>query len=258
LADIHSTALVDPRAVLASDVKVEPFAVVGADVELGEGVVVGPHAVLSGSTRVGAGTRISSHACLGCLPQHREHAGENTRLEIGCENEIREHVTISLGTERGGGSTFIGDRNLIMNGSHVGHDCRVASDCEIASFSGLAGHVVVEDHVVLGAYTGVHQFCRVGENVMAASGAKLSLDAPPFALVAGDRARVVGLNEVGLKRRGITGERQIVLKRAFRTIFRSSLRLEEATEQLAADSAKHPEIEQLLAFLRKSERGFCR
>ena len=109
-----------------------------------------------------------------------------------------------------------------------------------------------------GAYTGVHQFCRVGENVMAASGAKLSLDAPPFTLVAGDRAHVVGLNEVGLKRRGIKGERQLVLKRAFRTIFRSSLRLEEATEQLAADSAKHPEIQQLLAFLRKSERGFCR
>ena len=110
MADIHSTALVDPRADLASDVKIEAFAVVGAEVELGEGVVIGPHAVLSGRTRVGAGTRISSHACVGCLPQHRDHAGEHTRLEIGCENEIREHVTISLGTKRGGGSTLIGDR----------------------------------------------------------------------------------------------------------------------------------------------------
>ncbi|MEE3328215.1 MAG: acyl-ACP--UDP-N-acetylglucosamine O-acyltransferase [Myxococcota bacterium] len=258
MAEIHSTAVVDPGAELASDVRVEAFAVVGPCVELGPGVIVGPHAVVSGRTRVGAGTLISSHACLGCAPQHRDHAGESTRLEIGCENEIREHVTISLGTVRGGGCTVIGDRNLLMNASHVGHDCRIGSNCEIASFSGLAGHVVVEDFAVLGAYTGIHQHCRVGENVMAASGAKLSLDAPPFTLVAGDRARLVGLNDIGLRRRGVSGDRQLALKRAFRTIFRSGLRLEEATRQLTPDFAGHPEIEHLLGFLQESERGFCR
>ena len=258
MAEIHSTAVVDSSAELASDVKVEAYAVIGAGVELGSGVVVGPHAVLSGLTRVGAGTRISSHASLGCLPQHRDHAGEPTRLEIGCENEIREHVTISLGTVEGGGCTFIGDRNLIMNASHVGHDCRIGSHCEMASFSGLAGHVVVEDYAVLGAYTGIHQHCRVGQNVMAASGAKLSLDAPPFTLVAGDRARLVGLNDVGLRRRGVSPDRQLALKRAFRTIFRSGLRLEEAVQRLTPDFSGHPEIEHLLGFLQKSERGFCR
>lgn len=258
MADIHPTAIVDPRADLASSVRVEAFAVVGEHVELEEGVVVGPHAVISGRTRVGSGTQISSHACVGCLPQHRDHAGEPTRLEIGHRNEIREHVTISLGTLRGGGCTSIGDGNLIMNGSHVGHDCRIASCCEIASFSGLAGHVVIEDHAVLGAYTGVHQSCRVGESAMTASGAKLSLDAPPFSLVAGDRARVVGLNEVGLRRRGFDGELQRVLKQAFRIIFRSGLRLEEAVQRLQPDLSEQPEVERLLRFLEKSERGFCR
>ncbi|MFP6641211.1 MAG: acyl-[acyl-carrier-protein]--UDP-N-acetylglucosamine O-acyltransferase, partial [Myxococcota bacterium] len=154
--------------------------------------------------------------------------------------------------------TSIGDGNLIMNGSHVGHDCRIGSSCEIASFSGLAGHVVLEDHVVLGAYTGVHQYCRVGESAMTASGAKLSLDAPPFSLVAGDRARAVGLNEVGLRRRGVDSESQRALKRAFRIIFRSGLRLEEAAARLEHDLSGQPEVERLLTFLQKSERGFCR
>lgn len=258
MADVHSSAVVHPRAALAASVKVGAFAVVGEHAELAEGVVVGSHVVISGRTRIGSGTRISSHACLGCWPQHRDHAGEPTRLEIGLENEIREHVTISLGTVRGGGCTFIGDRNMIMNGSHVGHDCRIGSGCEIASFSGLAGHVAVGDYAVLGAYTGVHQHCRVGESAMSASGAKLSLDAPSFSLVAGDRARVVGLNEVGLRRRGFEGESLLALKRAFRIIFRSGLRLEEAAQRLQDELSGQPEVDRLLTFLQKSDRGFCR
>ena len=258
MADVHPSAIIETGASLGAGVVVEAFAVVGPNVELGNDVVVGSHAVISGHTRVGPGTRISSHVCLGCRPQDRDYAGEPTRLDIGQSNEIREHVTVSLGTERGGGCTSIGDGNLIMNGSHVGHDCQVESHCEIASFTGLAGHVMVESYAVLGAYTGVHQFCRVGEGAMVASGAKLSLDAPPFALVAGDRARLVGLNEIGLRRRNVGDEALMALKAAFRVLFRSGLRLEEAVEQIRLDASISPQILQLLHFLEKSERGFCR
>jgi UDP-N-acetylglucosamine acyltransferase len=167
-------------------------------------------------------------------------------------------VTIHVGTQRGGGCTRIGDDNLIMNGAHVAHDCQIGSHCVIASFSGLAGHVVVEDHAVLGAYTGVHQHSRVGESVMSASNAKLSLDAPPFALVAGDRARLAGLNSVGLRRQGASRDTIRQLKRAFRIIFGSRLRLTEAVMRVQDELSGVPEVERLVGFLQESERGFCR
>ena len=171
---------------------------------------------------------------------------------------IREHVTIPVGTPKGGGCTRIGDDNLIMNTAHIAHDCRIGSHCVIASYCGLAGHVEVQDHAVLGAYTGVHQFARVGESVMAASNAKLSLDAPPFAMVAGDRARLVGLNSVGLRRRGFDAGTIRSLKHAFHVLFSSRLRLEAAVARLQEELPGLREVERLLDFLRKSERGFCR
>lgn len=145
-----------------------------------------------------------------------------------------------------------------MNGAHVGHDCQVGSHCIVATYTGLAGHVIVEDHAVLGAYTGVHQFCRVGESVMAASNAKLSQDAPPFSMVAGDRARLVGVNSVGLRRRGFERELCSRIKHAFHLIFHSRLRLEPALARVREELGETPEVERLLRFLEKSERGFCR
>jgi UDP-N-acetylglucosamine acyltransferase len=258
LTQIHPTATVEAGAVLAADVEIGPYALVGPEVELGAGVTIGPHAIVTGRTRVGDATRIFAHACIGGEPQDREFAGESTMLEIGRENVIREHVTIHVGTPKGGGCTRIGDDNLIMNTAHIAHDCQIGSHCIIASYSGLAGHVWVGDYAVLGAYTGVHQFSRVGESVMAASNAKLSLDAPPFALVAGDRARLVGLNSVGLRRREMTRETMGALKHAFHILFNSKLRLEEAAGRIAEELEGVPEVERLVAFLEKSERGFCR
>lgn len=258
MARIHPTASVEAGAVLAADVEIGAYVYVGAEVELGAGVRVGHHAALLGRTSIGERSRVFPFACIGGDPQDKAFSGEPTRLEIGADNVIREHVTIHLGTPRGGGCTRIGDDNLIMNSAHIAHDCQIGSHCIIASFSGLAGHVRVEDHVVLGAYTGVHQFARVGESVMAASNAKLSLDAPPFAMVAGDRARLVGLNSVGLRRRGFEPERIRALKHAFHLIFASRLRLEVALEQVAEEFSGVPEVERLTSFLRKSERGFCR
>jgi UDP-N-acetylglucosamine acyltransferase len=258
LSRIHPSAIVDPGAVLGEGVQIDAFAMVGSEVELGEGVRVGAHAALMGRTRIGARSQIHPFACLGGTPQDKGFEGEPTSLEIGRDNVIREQVTIHVGTRRGGGCTSIGDDNFIMNTAHIAHDCRIGSHCIIASFVGLAGHVQVDDHAVLGAYTGVHQFSRVGESVMAASNAKLSLDAPPFAMVAGDRARLVGVNSVGLRRRGFSKDAQKQIKHAFHILFHSRLRLAVAVDRVREELSGAPEVERLLQFLEKSERGFCR
>ncbi|HEB89943.1 MAG TPA: acyl-ACP--UDP-N-acetylglucosamine O-acyltransferase [Deltaproteobacteria bacterium] len=258
MPEIHPTACVEDGAILADDVVVGPFTFVGREVELGPRVEVGAHVTLMGRTRIGADCRIFPQACLGGEPQDRAFDGESTRLEIGARTQIREQVTIHVGTSRGGGCTRIGEDNYLMNGAHIGHDCQIGDHTIIASFCGLAGHARVDDFAVLGAYTGLHQHARVGESVMAAGGSKLSLDAPPFSMVAGDRARLVGLNSVGLRRRGLPPETCRQIKRAFHLIFRSRLRLEEALARVGAELGGVPEVERLVSFLRKTERGFCR
>lgn len=255
---LHPTAIIDPAAKLADDVEVGPLSCVGAGVELGPGVVVGSHVSVAGLTRVGPRTRIHPFAALGGDPQDKSFAGERTRLEIGADNVIREHVTIHVGTPQGGGCTRIGDDNLIMNGAHVAHDCQVGSHVIVASFVGLAGHVVVEDYAVLGAYTGVHQFARVGESVMSAANSMLSQDAPPFAMVAGDRARLVGLNVVGLRRRELSDDAVRALRHAFHLLFASKLRLDVALARVREELPEAPEVAHLLRFLESSTRGFCR
>ncbi len=255
---IHPSAVVESGAKLGEGVEIGAFAVVGPEVVLGSGVKIGSHAVLMGRTQVGAGSEIFPFACLGGAPQDRDFSGEPTQLVIGERNVIREQVTIHAGTPRGGDCTRIGDDNLIMNTAHIAHDCQIGSNCIIASYCGLAGHVRVEDCAVLGAYTGVHQFSRVGESVMSASNAKLSLDAPPFAMVAGDRARLVGVNAIGLRRRGFSPETQRSIKRAFRILFQSHLRLRVALDRVREELCGTAEVERLLCFLEKTERGVCR
>jgi len=256
--DVHAAAAVDPRARLADDVVVGPFAVVGPDVELGPGVELGPQAHVTGNTRVGARTRIFPFAVVGEQPMDKKFAGEVSYLEIGCDNVIREHATIHVGTAKGGGTTRIGDDNLIMNGAHVAHDVQVGSHVILASFSGCAGHVQVGDYAVLGAYTGVHQFARVGESVMTAANTMLAQDAPPFALMAGDRAHLAGINVVGLKRRGFPPEARSAIKHAYHVLFSSKLLLAEGIERLRAEGEPSEEVARLLRFLETSERGIAR
>jgi UDP-N-acetylglucosamine acyltransferase len=258
VARVHPAAVVDPAAKLADDVEVGAFSYVGPGVELGPSAVVANHVSVIGCTRIGARTRVHPFAALGGDPQDRTFAGERTRLEIGADNVIREGATIHVGTPRGGGCTRIGDDNLIMNGAHIAHDCQVGSHVIVASFVGLAGHVVVGDHAVLGAYTGVHQFARVGESVMSAANSMLSQDAPPFAMVAGDRARLAGLNVVGLRRRGVPEPTVRALKHAFHLLFASKLRLETALARVREEVQGTPEVDRLLRFLETSTRGFCR
>ena len=258
MPDVHASAIVDPRAQLADRVIVGPFAVVGPDVELGEGVEIGPQVHLTGRTQVGAGTRIFPFAVVGEQPMDKKFAGEVSYLEIGCDNVIREHATIHVGTEKGGGITRIGDDNLIMNGAHVAHDVQVGSHTILASFVGCAGHVEVGDYAVLGAYSGVHQFARVGESVMTAANTMLAQDAPPFSLMAGDRAHLAGINTVGLKRRGFQTETRRAIKHAYHVLFSSKLSTSEGLRRLREEGEPTPEVARLLRFLETSERGIAR
>ncbi len=255
---IHPTAIVEPGAKLGEGVTVGPYALIGAGVTLGEAVEVGPHVVLAGRTTVGARTRIFAHACLGHEGQIVGPPSEDTLLEIGCDNVLREHVTIHRGSSKGCGETRVGDRNYLMNGVHVGHDCIVGSDCVAASFTALGGHVEIGDHAVLGAYTGVHQHCRIGESAMTAAGTKATKDVAPYVTVAGDRARLVGLNGVGLRRRGFEPDEIAALKRAYQRVFASGLRVDEAVAALEAEGTQTPHVRKLVEFVRKSERGVVR
>jgi UDP-N-acetylglucosamine acyltransferase len=255
---IHPTAVVDPQAEVDPSVEIGPYSVVGPHVRLAAGVVLHPHSYVTGYTEIGPETHVFSFAAVGEIPQDKKYRGEPTRLVIGARNRIREHVTLHPGTAGGGGLTTVGDDNLLMIGTHVAHDCHIGSHVIMANNVGLAGHVRIEDHAVLGAFTGVHQFVRFGRYAMTAAMSAVSLDIPPFALAAGDRAHLVGLNKVNLERNGFSSERIEALERAFRIIFRSGQRARQAFSQVREELAGSTDAEQLVAFLEKSERGFCR
>jgi UDP-N-acetylglucosamine acyltransferase len=255
---LHPAAVVDPGAKLADDVEVGAFAYVGPGVELGAAVRVANHVSITGPTVVGARTAIHPFAAIGGDPQDKKYRGEPTRLEIGADCRIHEGVTIHRGTPQGGAVTRIADDVMLMNGVHVAHDCQIGAHAVIASFSGLAGHVEIGEFAVLGAYTGVHQHARIGESVMTAANAKLAKDAPPFALVAGDHARVIGLNSIGIQRRGIPADAQRDLKHAFHLLFASKLLLATAVARVRAEVGETPEVGRLLDFLATSQRGVLR
>ncbi len=258
MAQIHPSAVVDRRAKLADDAVIGPFCSVGPEVELGPAVELRSHAHIAGHTTIGARTRVFPFVVLGEEPQDQTFGGEATALAIGADNVIREHTSIHVGTQRGGGCTRIGDHNLIMNGAHIGHDAQIGSNVIVASHVAIAGHAVVEDFAVIGGLSGVHQYARIGESAMVAALSGVTLDAPPFALVAGERATLRGLNVVGLKRRGISADVREELKRAFHILFFSKLRLEPALERVRAAAFKSDEVSRLVSFFEMSERGVSR
>jgi UDP-N-acetylglucosamine acyltransferase len=255
---IHPSAIVDPGAELADGVEIGPFCVVGPNVRLGEGVSLRSHSVVSGHTEVGRETQIFPFAALGEVPQDVKHKGEPTRLEIGARNMIREQVTIHPGTAVGGGTTRVGDDNLILVNAHIGHDCMIGSHVIMANNVMLAGHVVVEDFVYLAGGVAVQQHVRVGESVMVGGLSGLTHDAAPFTLVNGWPARVIKMNRINLERRGIPAERIDDVERAFRIIFRDGLQARAAFTRVRAELPSSPEAERMVAFLEKSEHGFAR
>jgi len=255
---IHPTAIVATGAELDHDVHVDAYAIIGPKVRIGRGTRVGAHSVLDGRTTIGCDNRIFHHVSLGAVPQDLKYRGEDSELIIGDDNQIREFTTLHTGTTGGGMVTRVGDRNLLMNYSHIAHDCCLGTQIVVANGAQLAGHVTVEDHVIVGALVGVHQFVRIGESALLGAGAMVSQDVAPFCNATGDRARLHGLNLVGLKRRGLAAESVGNIKRAYRLVFQSGLKLADAIERVRREIPLSREIEHFLSFIQSSERGVCR
>lgn len=255
---VDPRAAIDPSARLASDVSVGPFSVIGPEVEVGAGTWIGPHVVINGPTRIGRDNRIFQFASIGEIPQDKKFHGEDTRLEIGDRNTIREYATINRGTLQGGGVTRVGDDNWFMAYIHVAHDCQVGNGAILANGASLAGHVLIEDHAILGGFTLVHQFCRVGRHAFCGMGSAISKDVPPFMMVSGSPARTYGLNSEGLKRHGFSAEELRVLRQAYKVLYRSGLTLENAQARLDQMAAASPAVSMLADFLRDSERSIMR
>jgi UDP-N-acetylglucosamine acyltransferase len=255
---IHATAIVHPGARIAAGVEIGPYAVIGEHVALGEGTTVGPHAVIEGWTEIGRDNRIFQFASVGAAPQDLKFHGEKSFLRLGDRNMVREFVTLHRGTESGGGETLIGSDNLFMAYSHVAHDCIVGNRVILANGATLAGHVQIDDYAILGGLSAVHQFTRVGAHVMVSGGSMVAQDIPPYTIAQGDRAKTVGLNLVGLKRRGFSEEAMRAIKQAYRIVFRSGLRQEEALAKIAAEVAAGPELALFVDFIKDSQRGVAR
>ena len=255
---IHPTAIIHPGARLAESVQVGPYSVIGEHVEIAEGTTIGPHVVVEGHTRIGSNNRIFQFCSIGSEPQDKKYAGEPTRLEIGNGNTIREFCSFSTGTAQDGGLTRVGNDNWIMAYVHVAHDCMVGSNTIFANNATLAGHVSVGDWAILGGFTGVHQFVRVGAHSFCGVGTVLLQDLPPFVTVSGNPASPHGINSEGLKRRGFSSAGIMAIKRAYKTLYRSGLSLDEARRQIAEAVAEAPELQQFSDFIAESGRGIVR
>lgn len=255
---IDPRAAVSPAAQLAPDVEVGPFAVIGPDVVIGAGCRIGPHAVIQGPTVIGEGNQVFQFASIGDAPQDMKYRGEPTRLVIGARNVFREYVTVNRGTVTGGGETRIGNDNLILAYSHVAHDCVLGNHIIMSNAVNLAGHVEVGDWAIFSGYAGAHQFCRIGAHAFIANNTAVLQDIPPYVLAAGQPAEPRAVNIEGLKRRGFTEEQMRAIRNAFRVLYRSDLKLEEATAQLTEMAAGQPVLDILVGFLRDSRRGLAR
>jgi UDP-N-acetylglucosamine acyltransferase len=255
---VHPTAMIADGAELASGVSVGAYAVVGPEVRVGRDSWIGPHAVVEGRTAIGARCRIFQFASVGAVPQDLKYRGEASTLEIGDDNIVREFASINPGTAGGGMVTRIGDGCLFMVSSHVAHDCMVGNQVVLANGAALGGHVTVGDHAIIGGLAGVHQFVRVGESALCAAGAMVSMDVPPYCTAAGDRARLHGLNTVGLRRRGFSRQAIAALKRAYRLLFHGGGSRRDAVARTRAAVGSEPAVGRLLAFVEESRRGVCR
>jgi len=258
MSRIHPTAIVDPSARLAPDVAIGPYSIVGADVEIGAGSVLGPHVVIGARTRMGARNRVFQFASIGEIAQDRKYGGEATTTTIGDDNTFREYATVHGGTVQDRGDTAIGDGNLFLAYTHVAHDCVVGDRATFSNNAQIAGHVNIGDWAVLGAFAGVHQFCRVGAHAMLAAYAVVLQDVPPYVTVQGYPAKPHGTNSEGLRRRGFAADAILRIRRAYKTIYRENLPLEEARAKIVAAAADAPELLPLAQFLAASDRGLAR
>jgi len=255
---IHPTAIIDKSANVDENVTIGPYSIIGAEVEIGSGTIIGPHVVVNGPTTIGKNNHIFQFASIGEAPQDKKYAGEPTRLEIGNNNVIREYCTISRGTVQDKGVTHLGNHNWIMAYVHIAHDCEIGNHTIFANSATLAGHVIIEDHVILGGFTLVHQFCRIGAHCFSGMNSVVSQDVPPFLMIAGHMAKPYGINVEGLKRREFSGDALSGLKKAYKIIYRSGNSLEKAIAELGELSKQYEDVNYFVDFIKNSTRGILR
>ena len=252
---IHETSVVAPEAEIGEDCFIGPFSTVGSEVKLASGVRMDSHVVVDGRTTIGEETHVFPFASIGLAPQDLKYAGEPTATEIGKRNHIREFVTIHRGTDGGGGLTKIGDDNLLMAQAHVAHDCQIGNNVIMANAATLAGHVEIADRANVGAYSGVHQFCRIGLEAFVGGYSVVVKDAPPFAIIQGNHAKCYGLNKVGLKRRGYSKETIEKLHHAYHLLLTAKLNTSQAIERIKSEISDCAEVDILVEFIQSSKRG---
>jgi UDP-N-acetylglucosamine acyltransferase len=255
---IHPTAIVDPKAELESDVQVGPYAIIREDVSIGSGSQIGSHAVIEPFVSIGRDCRIFQFASIGATPQSLKFEGEKTYVKIGRGTIIREFVTIHRGTGFGGGITEVGEQNFLMAYTHIAHDCKTGRMVVMANNATLAGHITIGDFATVGGLTAIHQFVKVGDYAFIGGKSAVVKDIPPFVIAAGDRARLHGMNTVGLKRHGFTQSTINELKKVYRIIFRIGLTRNEALERVKAEVEQIPEVVKFLEFIQSSQRGITR
>lgn len=255
---IHPTAIIDPKAELASDVRVGPYTIIGPNVKIDSGCEIGPHAVIEGPTEIGKNNRIFQFASIGEECQDKKYKGEATSLVIGDNNTIREYCSLQRGTVQDKGVTTIGSNNWFMVYVHIAHDCIVGDNCVFANTVEVAGHVEIGNNVILGALSGVHQFCKIGHNSMAGGGSIILKDIPAFVMVSGNPAAAHGMNFEGMRRRGWSAETIGTLKKAYKIVYREGLTVEKALDELDQLVADCPEVKIFADSIRASERGITR
>lgn len=256
---ISDKAIIHPAAKIADNVTIGPFSIIGESVEIGEGCSIGPHVVITGPTRIGKENKIYPFSVIGSDGQNKQsQSSQSSILTIGDRNIFRENITISRGTQGGGGKTSIGNDNYFMAYVHVAHDCHIGNHTTFSNNATLAGHVTIEDYVNLAGFVGIHQFCRIGEYSFCSGFSAIAKDVPPFVTVFGQLAQVHGLNLVGLKRHGFSDATVLQLKRAYKVLYRQELTVGAAIEKLLTMVDDCPQIQQFIDFIEKSERGIVR
>ncbi|QTA84223.1 acyl-ACP--UDP-N-acetylglucosamine O-acyltransferase [Desulfonema magnum] len=255
---IHPTAIIDPKAELGSNVEVGPYAIIRENVSIGSGTIIGSHAVIEPHVSIGPDCHIFQFAAIGAVPQSLKFGGEDTRVKIGRGSVIREFVTIHRGTSFGGGVTEIGEENFLMAYTHIAHDCKVGRNVTMSNNATLGGHIIIGDYATVGGLVAIHQFVRIGDYAFVGGKSAVVKDIPPYVIAAGDRAKLHGLNTVGLKRHGMSQETLSALKKVYRIIFRIGITLNEAIERVSAEVEQVPEVVNFVNFIKSSERGITR
>ncbi len=255
---IHPTAVVHNNAVLSADIEIGPYVIIGGDVKIGTGTIIGPHTVIEGSTTIGENCRISQFVTIGAPPQDLKYNGGPTAVEIGNANIIREYVSIHRGTENGGGITKIGEHNFLMAYTHIAHDCKIGNHVIFANGATLGGHVEIEDYAIIGGLVAIHQFQRIGAYAFIGGLSGIIKDIPPYVIASGDRAKLFGLNMIGLKRHNFAPETMEALRNAYKLIIRSSLTLKEAIETAEKEIPQLPEVLHFIDFIKNSKKGIPR